>query len=115
MAPQHKLMKPAHHDPELRQLLRAWPGNASLPPRFRAGVWQRITTAERVAAPALSLPAWLANWFAQPACAPVCTAVLLFAGLGTGYYWAGHAAARWEAQLSSQYAASINPYAATPP
>jgi len=110
-------MKESNEDPRLSRLLGEWPAKEPLPPRFREGVWQRIATAERTAVtkPAFSLPAWVSTWLARPAFAPVCVAILVGAGLATGYFWAGHDAARWESQLSSHYTASINPYAATQP
>jgi hypothetical protein len=107
-------MNESNDDLRLRQLLRESRGRERLPPRFHERVWQRIATAEKSAAarPAFSLAAWLAAFVATRTRAAAWVVLLLGISVSTGYLVGGHASARWDAQLSRQYAASINPYLA---
>jgi hypothetical protein len=107
-------MNETNDDLRLRKLLRESRSNEPLPPRFQDRVWQRIESAEKAASarPAFSFAGWLTALFARPAVATAWVALLLVIGVGTGYVLGGHDATRWDAQLSTHYAASINPYLA---
>ena len=104
-------MNESGDDLKLRKLLRKSRGVESLPPRFQERVWQRIESAESTAVRTFSLTEWLGALFARPAVAPLFVAVLVVIGVSTGYLLGGHKAARWDAQLSSGYIASITAYA----
>jgi len=99
-------------DVRLQTLLREERDKEPLPPRFQDNVWQRIAAAERRAAAShsFSLANWLNGLFARPAAAVAWVALLLVVGMGAGYAWAGHDTTQWDQQLSTYYAASINPY-----
>ena len=42
--------EPGNHDDALRNVLKEWRTDASLPPRFQEAVWRRIEQAERTPA-----------------------------------------------------------------
>jgi hypothetical protein len=106
-------MKPENlkdNDPQLSRLLQTWRVDEPLPPRFQEHVWKRIEAAEsKTIGPGISN--WLALLFARPAFAKVCAALLLVAGLTTGFLRANHDAAQMNTELAQRYVASVDPYA----
>ena len=96
----------------LREVLREWRVDASLPPRFQERVWRRIEGRE--AQPASSL--W-AQWFnpiaaalARPRLAVSYVTVLLAAGLLAGYWQAQVTKVRAAETLSARYVQMLDPY-----
>jgi hypothetical protein len=105
-------MKPENlkvNDPQLSRLLQTWPMDEPLPPRFQERVWKRIAAAESKTVPPAAVN-WLAILFARPAFATACAALLLVAGLTTGFLRANHDAAHLNTELAQRYVASIDPY-----
>lgn len=98
-------------DPELKELLKSWPVNVTLPADFKRGVWQRI--ADRAEEDPL---AWLKHFFAQisellvmPRYATALAAAVILIGVSLGYMQGTANAADTWSQLESKYADSINP------
>lgn len=104
----------AENDEPLRQLLREWVVDITLPPRFQEQVWRRIAHREEEAKPSLreAFVHWLETTFNRPALAVSYVAVLLIAGLTTGYMQAQDKSARAESQWRSLYVQSVDPYQA---
>ena len=102
------------NDEPLRQLLREWVVDITLPPRFQEQVWRRIAHSEAEAKPSLrqAFTHWLETTFNRPALAVSYVAVLLIAGLTTGYVQAQDKSARAESQWRSLYVQSVDPYQA---
>lgn len=100
-------------DEPFRKVLATWKVNASLPPRFQEGVWNKIKRAEDSRLPTLieSFNALLARAFAKPALAVSYVVLLLMAGLSVGYLQAQTQQSRMENQLAARYVESIYPYA----
>ena len=109
-----KKSEPIGNDKQLSQVLREWKVQDSLPPRFQEQVWKRIDQAE-TRKPQSGLAA-LANWidaaFRRPALAIVYVAVLLFVGLGAGYWQAQDKTAQSQAEWRARYVQSVDPYQA---
>lgn len=108
-----KQENPKNEDPQLSRLLKSWRADGPLPPRFQERVWKRIEAAESVCAkPAeVGILNWMAILFARPAFATACAALLLVAGLATGFVRANHDAERMNTDLANRYVASVDPYA----
>jgi hypothetical protein len=109
-----KKPEPIEDDVNLSQTLREWEVESSLPPRFQEQVWKRIDQAE-ARKPQSSLAA-LAHWidaaFRRPALACVYVAVLLFVGLGAGYWRAQDTMAQSRSESRARYVQSVDPYQA---
>ena len=103
---------PAAKDEALSKLLHTWKAEAQLPPRFQEAVWQRIERADAELKVSLwqTLRARIEAAFARPALAAAYVAVLLFAGLGTGYWRAEDRSAQVESELRSRYVQNVDPY-----
>ncbi len=101
-----------NNDDPLRTTLREWKQTSQLPPRFQEAVWKRIETTD----PAwkISLPVFIAQWFAsafsRPAQAGGYIAILLVAGMATGYFQARQAQSHFDKTLSAQYVQAVDPY-----
>jgi len=99
-------------DEALSNLLRTWKPDAQLPPRFQQAVWNRIACADVARTPSLwqSITVWVEKTLSRPALAVSYVAVLLFAGLGAGYWHAegktAHAASEWR----TRYVQTVDPY-----
>jgi hypothetical protein len=108
-----KQENPKNEDPQLSRLLKTWRVNEPLPPRFQVSVWKRIETAEsgRGKFTAPGVLDWMTALFARPAFATVCAAILLIAGLTTGFVRAEHDAGRMNSELAQRYVTSVDPYA----
>ena len=111
-------MKPnfnAENDAPLRKVLGEWVvENAALPPRFQEQVWQRIAREEAQVKPGVwqNLAQWVEATFSRPALAASYVAVLLFAGLSTGYWQAHGKSTQTESQQRAFYVQSVDPYQA---
>jgi len=103
---------PSEKDKALSALLRAWKPDASLPPRFQEAVWNRISCAE--AAPTFSLWQALASRIEtalrRPALAFSYVTVLLFAGLGVGYWQGEGKTAQAASEWRARYVQTVDPY-----
>lgn len=99
-------------DEALSKLLRAWKSDAPLPPRFQEAVWGRIARAET--APTSSLwqvvTAWVEQTLSRPPLAVSYVAVLLFAGLGAGYWHAEGRTAQDASEWRTRYVQAVDPY-----
>jgi deferrochelatase/peroxidase EfeB len=110
-------MKPNHaseNDEPLHELLAQWKVAESLPPRFQEQVWKRIEQAE-THKPQSSLAAlvrWIEAAFRRPALASAYVAVLLFVGLGAGYWRAQDTMTQSQSELRARYVQSVDPYQA---
>ena len=103
---------PDPKDETLSKLLQTWKPDGQLPSRFQEAVWQRIQRADAD----VRIPFW--QWLrvrievalARPALAVSYVAILLFAGLGAGYWQAEgkttHAVSEWRAR----YVQTVDPY-----
>lgn len=108
-----KQENPKNEDPQLSRLLKSWRADGPLPPRFQERVWKRIEAAESARAKSAEpgVLDWLAILFARPAFATACAALLLVAGLTTGFVRANHDAERMNTELAQRYVALVDPYA----
>lgn len=104
-------LDPEKDDP-LRRTLREWTVDSSLPPRFREGVWHRITRAEalRHSGAWAELMRRLESLLARPALAAAYLAVLLAAGAASGYWTAQTRAGDTETAWRAQYVQAVDPY-----
>jgi hypothetical protein len=104
--------EPAGKDEALSKLLHTWKTEAQLPPRFQEAVWRRIEHGDAVLKVSIwqTLRARLEAAFARPALAAAYVAVLLFAGVGTGYWRAEDRSAQVESELRSRYVQNVDPY-----
>ena len=97
----------------LHKLLHTWKVEAKLPPRFQDAVWNRIAASEREAKKPSSLQrltTWIEAVFSSPALAASYVAILLFAGVGTGYWQASGRATQTNSELRVRYLQSVDPY-----
>jgi hypothetical protein len=107
-------------DQELDNTLREWKIEATLPPRFRDRVWQRVDRErDRVAGTMASPQAegfwgtwsrWIGQGLARPSLAVSYVTLLLLAGLVAGYWQARSTEARALESLSSRYVQMLDPY-----
>ena len=99
-------------DPLLRKTLRAWEVKEGLPPRFNEQVWQRIAREETRQPEGWwsLLSSRLGQVMARPVLATSYLAVLLAAGLLTGYWQGRVANAHASEQLSARYVQVLDPY-----
>jgi hypothetical protein len=97
---------------KLSKLLGTWKLDAQLPPRFQEAVWQRIKRAEATA----KAPFWeglfasIQAALARPALATAYVGVLLFAGVGAGYWQAENLSAQVKVDLQARYVRTVDPY-----
>ena len=103
--------RPSEKDEALSKLLKTWKPEAQLPPRFQEAVWNRIACADT---PRLTLrqalTLWVETTFSRPALAVSYVAVLLFAGLGAGYWHGEGKTARAASESRARYVQSVDPY-----
>jgi hypothetical protein len=109
-----KAVDPIEKNDPLGRSLQVWKVAASLPPRFREGVWRRIALTEP-----RREPSWWWDFrqtveaaFRRPALAVSFVAILLLAGLRIGIIQARQESARADAALGARYVQSIDPYQA---
>ncbi len=108
-------MKPnqtPENDESLRQVLHEWTVDASLPPRFQDGVWQRIARAEARPAPSpwSSLARLVEVVLPRPRFALSYVALLLALGVAGGSLAAQIRTRRMQTDLGQRYVQSIDPY-----
>ena len=105
---------PLENDEPLSRTLSQWKVEATLPPRFQEQVWKRIDRAE-ADKPASSLTVfsrWVDSAFRRPKLALSYVTVLLFIGLGMGYWQAQDKSAQSESKWRTLYVQSVDPYQA---
>jgi hypothetical protein len=95
-------------DDDLRAALREWVVDSAIPPRFKEQVWQQIARTEAQAAPTFT--AWLESLFNRPALAISYIAILLVAGVMTGFWRVKDRSAESETQWRARYVQSVDPY-----
>ncbi len=104
-------MNPENFNPDDRRLtalMREARATPSLPPRFQAGVWRRIESADESSVAATDRH-WLnviVGWLVRPRLAFAVAAVLVLAGVGLGWRQGEHLA-RHDAQ--ARYLAAVAP------
>jgi len=103
---------PAGKDEALSKLLHTWKAEAQLPQRFQQAVWQRIERADAELKVSLwqTLRARIEAAFARPALAATYVAVLLFAGVGAGYWRGEDRSAEVQSELRARYVQNVDPY-----
>jgi hypothetical protein len=96
----------------LERTLKEWRVEDPLPPAFREKVWRRIDRGEIPAAEGLwaRLSSWINRSLSRPALAASYVAVLLMAGLATGYWQARTDNARVSQELRGRYVRMMDPY-----
>ena len=98
-------------DEALSKLLQTWKPEAQLPPRFQEAVWNRIESANTTSGSLLqSIAVWIEKTFSRPALAASYVAVLLFAGVGAGYWHAEGKTAHSDTEWRTRYVQSVDPY-----
>jgi hypothetical protein len=97
----------------LNAALKSWEVAEPLPARFRENVWSRIAASESPAPvrPARkTFEAWLASILLRPAFARAYLAVILFAAVGAGLWFASEKSSQWDRELAAKYVQSVDPY-----
>ena len=109
-----KAPNPSDNDRQLSELLHEWKPQESLPPRFHERVWKQIDRAETMKSPStvLAVARWIEATFRRPVLATAYMAVLLFVGLGAGYWQAQGKQAQTESKMRTLYVQSVDPYQA---
>lgn len=109
-----KTIQSNEDDTKLSELLREWKVKTSLPPSFHEQVWRRIERADAQSKVNLlnAFTHWVESTFMRPALAVSYVAVLLFAGLTTGYLQAKDKSAQAETRWRTAYVQSVDPYQA---
>lgn len=110
-------MKPNHpieNDLPLKKVLAQWKIESALPPGFQNQVWRRIEAAEarRPESVFAGFLRWIDLAFYRPRFALSYLTVLLFIGLGAGYWQAQDKTAHAEAKYRALYVQSVDPYRA---
>ena len=105
---------PSENDNPLHELLAQWKVEESLPPRFQEQVWKRIeqVEAQKPQSSLAALAHWIEAAFRRPSLASAYVAVLLFVGLGAGYWQAQGMMAQSQSELRARYVQSVDPYQA---
>lgn len=109
-----KTTNPSDNDQPLNEVLAQWKVETSLPPRFQEQVWRRIDEAEaRKPESRLAVALrWIDSAFRRPTLALSYVTVLLFIGLGMGYWQAHDQTAESESKWQALYVQSVDPYQA---
>jgi len=112
-----KINEPDNRDESLRQVLKEWRVDASLPPRFQEAVWRRIERTERAQAPAVPsvwgvVAHWVGTMLPRPVLAVSYVAVLLAVGVTAGWAQARQDTARFKHELGQRYVRALDPYQA---
>ena len=99
-------------DEALSNLLHTWKPEAQLPPRFQEAVWNRIACAETPSTQTLwqAISARIEAALRRPALAVSYVAVLLFAGLGAGYWHAEGRTTQAQSEWRTRYVQTVDPY-----
>lgn len=106
--------QPSENDLPLGNVLAQWKVESTLPPGFRDQVWRRIAVSEarRSESGLAALLRWIDSAFYRPRFALSYLTVLLFIGLGAGYWQAQDKTAHSEAKWRALYVQSVDPYRA---
>lgn len=101
------------YDADLRRQLATWQVAPVIPPRFQAGVWQRIATrqATREASVSGRLSAWLGAALIQPQYASALAALVVTLSVGVGQLHAREINERQTRSLAASYRSSVDPFA----
>jgi len=104
--------RPSENDEALSKLLKTWKPEAQLPPRFQEAVWHRIESAEAARSPGLlqTIAAWVERTFNRPALAVSYVTILLFAGVGAGFWHAEGKTVQAQSDLRARYVQTVDPY-----
>ena len=104
----------SENDKPLHELLAQWRVEAAMPPRFQEQVWKLIewSEAQRPQSRLAAFAQWMAAAVRRPALACVYVAVMLFAGLGAGYWQAQGTMTQSRSELQARYVQSVDPYQA---
>jgi hypothetical protein len=99
-------------DKALSHLLHTWKPDAQLPPRFQETVWNRIACSDMAQQPSLlqTLAAWIETSLSRPALAVSYIALLMFAGLGAGYWHAEGKTSQAASEWHTRYVQTVDPY-----
>ena len=104
-------MNQHNNDENLRATLRAWKETSPLPPRFQEQVWSQIEKAEARESRSLwNFLKQLELLLARPALAASYVALLLFVGIGAGYWQTQQKTADLDATLAFRYVQAVDPY-----
>lgn len=109
-----KIPEHSSEDAALSRLLRTWPVDAEVPPRFAEGVWRRVARLEmRSEASVLTRWVRLAEMLLRPRFVATYLALLLVAGAGLGFV-SGQVRLRGaEGDLKGRYVQSVDPFFAS--
>lgn len=101
-------------DRQLSKLLREWKPEASLPPRFQEGVWQRIERSQAPVKPSAwaIVSHWIGNFLPRPAMATAYVALLIVVGATAGWTQAHQTNTRVKGELGERYVRVLDPYQA---
>ena len=101
-------------DAPLRELLKEWKPEVSLPPGFQEQVWRRIERTEVAAEPSITLATvftnWITNLLPKPALATAYMTVLFIVGASAGWSQARQESDRVTGELGTRYAEAVDPY-----
>src|SRR5438067_1105804 len=99
-------------DEALSKLLRTCKPEAQLPARFQEAVWNRIACDDTPRPSSLlqTFAIWIERTLSRPALAGSYVAVLLFAGVGAGYWHAEGRTAQAQSEWRTRYVQTVDPY-----
>lgn len=106
---------PFENDESLRKLLSAWRVDATAPPRFQDGVWERIAMGEKQRSAQnfwLIVLDWIAIRLSRPAVAATCLAIFFFIGASAGFEQGKSKSAKVNSDLKMRYIQMVDPYKA---
>ena len=116
--PPDKTMKNLNQEAEnadpLREILRSWTLDASLPPRFQEQVWERIARTEAQPQGGVwdVFVSWAQLLLGRPKVALSYVTVLLALGTAAGSWMAQVESSRVDEALGKRYVQSVDPYQA---
>jgi hypothetical protein len=98
----------------LDALLQMWRMDIPLPPRFQANVWRRIVREEARTEAVLwqRFSRWVQTVLSHRGAAMSYVAILMFAGLTSGYFHAQRESAQATSRWQTIYVQSVDPYQA---
>src|SRR5262245_633293 len=105
-------MKEEPADDGLRNLLKEWRTDATLPPRFEEQVWRRIERTQFPATPSLwpTIARWIGSVWVRPAVATSYVVILLAIAVTTAWAQARQETARVRDELGQRYVRVLDPY-----
>jgi hypothetical protein len=94
------------------KMLHTWKTTASLPPQFRDGVWRRIEQEETKSyfTVVAGLSAWIESVLPRRKITLCYVTILLLVGMTSGLWAARGGSHRMNADFSSRYLQSVDPY-----